>query len=202
MEAAPIFAVLILAACHVYNQACNTTECDSGTCVQVGPTELRVCHLKQSLHYNFGNPRWLYRILRPDEIKGILSKKGITAKDITAKKTIQSHVGCGSGSNYASQFISCTTDIEAALDFGYLTVKNQKLPATVYIATISWTALINNNIPVHDLNDAGRDVLTGIMAYNFAHRYHEALVEKHIPQNCITDVKTINITEPPKRKRC
>lgn len=54
----------------------------------------------------------LYRATRPSEN----CQGGLLAKDITAKKTISSHVGCGSRQNYKSQFISFSTSYDVVHD--------------------------------------------------------------------------------------
>lgn len=80
----------------------------------------------------------LYRVLRDDEVSVIQQQQGIKAKDVNKNRTIESHVGHGGIQNYTSQFISCSTDIHAAIKFAQLKNKNK----TVNIAEIDWDALV------------------------------------------------------------
>ena len=54
--------------------------------------------------------RSLYRVVRSDEDP----KKGLVAKDPSAKKSVISHVNCGGRRGYKSQFISTTMSSDAA----------------------------------------------------------------------------------------
>lgn len=193
MKATVIFVSIVAAACLVAHtngwlfhlNACSNFECQLGTCIQIGSTVMRTCHdelRKKRGTAPSGNNRYLYRVLREDEN----TNDDIYAKNMYATKTIQSHVGCGSRPNYESQYISCTTTYQAALEYGRLVVsgRGQSL-GTVTIAVINRDALERDGHVVHDLSNAGRDVLPGVMARNFARRYDEALVEHRIPEDYI-----------------
>lgn len=54
----------------------------------------------------------LYRVTDPNQN----CQGGIIAKDPTAKKTVSSHVGCGSRPNYKSQYISFSTSYDVVHD--------------------------------------------------------------------------------------
>ena len=57
-------------------------------------------------------PTNVYRILRPDE-----NPDGIVAKNPGTRRSVLSHVNCGSRSNYASQFISTSAFLDVAQDY-------------------------------------------------------------------------------------
>lgn len=202
MKATVIFVSVVVAACLVahtdgwlfHSSDCSTTECQWGTCIQIGSTVMRTCYgphdelRKKRGTAPSGSNRYLYRVLREDEG----ASGDIYAKNMYATKTIQSHVGCGSRPNYESQYISCTTTYQAALDYGRLVVSGRgQSVGAVTIAVIDRDALERDGHIVHDLSNAGRDVLSGVMARNFAHRYDEALVEHRIPEDYIVDRRNI-----------
>jgi hypothetical protein len=54
----------------------------------------------------------LYRATDPNQN----CRGGLIAKDPTAKKTVSSHVGCGSRPNYKSQYISFSTSYDIVRD--------------------------------------------------------------------------------------
>ena len=69
-----------------------------------GDSEIDVGQLSQ-----YDDDRLFYRVTRPDELGD-----RIFPKDKNQKRTVESHVGCGSRQNYKSQFISVTTSYKVS----------------------------------------------------------------------------------------
>ena len=132
--------------------------------------------------------RYIYRVLRDDEDPS----DGLTAKDPTQTKSIQSHVGCGSRSGYQSQYISCTADYQAAVDWARGRRRR--------IVQIDTHELMRQSIPIHNLSSADASVLPGVTARNFARRYREVLVERSIPASAIVNSWFIVYNGDPARR--
>lgn len=137
-----------------------------------------------------GTPRKkLYRILRVSENP----RKGIVAKNPTAKKTVLSHVNCGSRPKYASQYISTTISLDVAK---YYKEKGEKEGLTgLRIAEIDLTNLPENcTLEMVDLtSEYNRDKYLGnAVCKNFAKRSSEVLLKCDKPIPC----KVIDPPEP------
>ncbi len=133
--------------------------------------------------------RKLYRILRRDE----KPKKGIVAKNPAAKKTVLSHVNCGSRPKYASQFISTTTSLEVAKH--YKQEGEKKNLTGLRIAEIDLDDLPENcKLETVDLtSEENRDKYLGnAVCKNFAKASCEVLLECDVPIPC----KVIDPLEP------
>ena len=172
-----------------YWNVCNDYECTQGTCVQIFSTTVRSCgDYHDELRKKRQVDRYIYRVLRNDEDPS----NGLTAKDPQQTKSIQSHVGCGSRSGYQSQFISCTADYQAAVDWARGRRRR--------VVQIDTHELMRQGIPIHNLSDADASVLPGVTARNFAQRYREVLVEVSIPANAIVDSWFIDNNGDPARR--
>lgn len=119
----------------------------------------------------------LYRILRPDEDP----IKGLVAKNPLAKKSVISHVNCGSRPNYKSQYISTTTSLDVAK---YYKEKGEKKGLTgLRIAQID---KLPSTCNVVDLTiEANRDKYLGnAVCKNFAKASMEVLLQCDVPVPC------------------
>ena len=83
----------------------------------------------------------LYRVLRPDEN----CNTGLWAKDRTAHKSLEDHVGNGSTPGFKSQFISTTTEYGIAR-------KWQSKNRNLRIVSVSRNSINNAGCKVYDLN--------------------------------------------------
>ena len=72
-----------------------------------------ICILANKSPIIFTKGTDLYRVLRAEEDPSI----GLIAKDPSAKKTVLSHVNCGSRNNYTSQYISTTASLDVAREW-------------------------------------------------------------------------------------
>lgn len=125
--------------------------------------------------------RRLFRILRPNENPAI----GIVAKDPLAKKTVLSHVNCGSRPKYTSQYISATASLDVAKH--YKAVGEKKGLTRLRIAEVQL-----DNLPKHcrleivDLtSEENRDHYLGkAVCKNFAKASCEVLLKCDVPIPC------------------
>lgn len=128
----------------------------------------------------FVPPIYLFRVLRNDENPEF----GLYPKDPNAKKTIQSHVLCGSRKGYASQYISTCAEISQAY---YWAIMDDDKSLTKRIAVIDTDVLRAMNIKMIDITN-DNTYFTSKMAYNFANCYKEVLVEGFIPPEAIKQI--------------
>ncbi|KAK3108583.1 hypothetical protein FSP39_011296 [Pinctada imbricata] len=177
--------------CLIAQRPCSIQECNEGSCVQLGDTVILECNgppCGESSRNKRAINRYLYRILRDDEDPNM----GLRAKNPQATKSIQSHVGCGSKRNYASQYISTTANLKSA--------KTWAGKANKTVARID-VQLLPPETVLHDLSKANRTVLPGIMAYNFARKYAEVLIEGFVPPDAI-EVFYTGDSDPPSDCAC
>lgn len=118
----------------------------------------------------------LYRILRVAE-----NPMAIVAKKRFAKKTVLSHVNCGSRRKYASQYISTTTSLNVAKH--YKKVGEEKGLTGLRIAEIDRGDLPETCTIVDLTSEENRDKYLGNAAVckNFAKASSEVLFECDIP---------------------
>ena len=123
----------------------------------------------------------LYRVVRPDENP----KKGLVAKDPSAKKSVISHVNCGARCGYKSQFISTTKSLEVARH--YKTREEKKGVTGLQIVKINLNALPKKcNLQIVDLTIAeNREKHLGkAVCKNFANFSCEVLLTCDVPIPC------------------
>lgn len=124
----------------------------------------------------------LYRILRPDEN----CQPGLVAKNPQAKKTVLSHVNCGTRSNYKSQYISTSTSLDVMKYYkkmgekkGLTGLRIAKLTALDKLPKVCKLKIVDLTI------EANRDKYLGnAVCKNFAKKSCEVLLECNVPIPC------------------
>ena len=122
----------------------------------------------------------LYRILRPNE-----NPQAIVPKDITAEKTVLSHVNCGSRPRYASQYISTSASLDVARK--YKQRGEEKGLTGLRICEFDVSYLIERACQFFDLTEAdNRKLYLGraVMANRFANASQEVLLVCPFPVQC------------------
>lgn len=122
----------------------------------------------------------LYRILRPDE-----NPQSIVPKDITAEKTVLSHVNCGSRPGYVSQYISTSASLDVARN--YKQKGEDKGLTGLRICEFDVNYLVERACQLFDLTEeANRNLYLGRarMAKNFAKASQEVLLICPFPVEC------------------
>ena len=122
----------------------------------------------------------LYRILRPDE-----NPQGIVAKNPSARKSVRSHVICGSRQNYRSQFISTSASLDVARR--YKTRGEADGLTGLRICEFDVNRLRQLNCLFFDLTEkANRERYLGsaVLAKNFARASEEVIVQCDVPIPC------------------
>ena len=122
----------------------------------------------------------LYRILRPDE-----NPQSIVPKDITAQKTVLSHVNCGSRPRYTSQYISTSASLDVARR--YKQRGEDKGLTGLRICEFDVNDVVESACQIFDLTEAAnRDRYLGraVMAKNFARASQEVLLVCPFPVRC------------------
>ncbi|WAQ96918.1 hypothetical protein MAR_029608 [Mya arenaria] len=123
----------------------------------------------------------LYRLLRDDENP---SKNGISAKAPNAGKDLESHVAKGSW-NWRSQYISCTSSLEMAVNFASKRYKNGRYR----IAFLDRDRIESDeSIELIDMSDGGD--FENDSARNFARYFKEVVVVGKIPKEYVLCVNS------------
>lgn len=187
-----VIHLIFLAVCLVRAHGCSSTssgtcttpckisECESGSCVNAGSEGIRSCPLTDydDFRKKRAIPRYVYRVLRSDEDPA----NGLSPKDPTQTRSVQSHVGCGSRSGYTSQYISTSASRDAAIKWANLGGNTAGVIVRIDTFQIDSSRLI-------DLTDGGDgENLTGVTAINAAICYQEVLIEGFVPAAAITRV--------------
>ena len=121
----------------------------------------------------------LYRLLRDNENPSI----GLHAKDPFSSISVADHVAFGSH-GIASRYISCSKSLAAIMTFAAMSRTHPRR-----LVEISINEITDSHIKVMDLTDmftlASYIPSDNIRGRNFATRFQEVLVERHIPADKI-----------------
>ena len=121
----------------------------------------------------------LYRLLRDNENPS----NGLHAKDPYSSISVADHVALGSH-GIASRYISCSKSLAAIMTFAAMSRTHPRR-----LVEISINEITDSHINVIDLTDMFTLAMyippDNIRGRNFAHRFQEVLVERHIPADKI-----------------
>ena len=122
----------------------------------------------------------LYRILRPNE-----DPQSIVPKDITAQRTVLSHVNCGSRPGYTSQYISTSASLDVSREYKQ---KGEEEGLTgLRICEFDVNYLVESACQFFDLTvplNRWRYLRRAVTAKNFAKKSQEVLLICPYPVQC------------------